>query len=154
MLFAYANPICVALTVGMRSSFVGAPLAAGRPAKDVTVRMPTAHTASSPVLRFFIVIPSRAEDGTIFRCHESPAARADRGGNNGHLRLRRRHGLARLAGNADRVRPRAAAGQPPAGGAVRGGLARSRRGPAAAVVGAATRGRFSRAAMGPLLSRQ
>src|SRR5258708_23254537 len=43
MLLAWGRAICVELTVGIRSSLVGPPLAAGRPANAVTVRTLAAH---------------------------------------------------------------------------------------------------------------
>ena len=74
-------------------------------------------------------------------------------GTTGHRRLRRRHGLARLPGNAARVRCQAAR-RFAAGGAVRGSVARSRGGPAPAAVGASHRGGLDAPAVGPLLPRQ
>src|SRR5215467_322106 len=62
MLFAYANAICDALTVGIRSSFVGSPSAAGRPANAVRITAEDAQIASV----VFMSHPP-AGDGTIFR---------------------------------------------------------------------------------------
>src|SRR5437588_3005523 len=62
MLLAYANAICVALTVGMRSSFVGSPSASGRPAIAIAVIATTAHE----MLMIFMQSSSKGGDGTIF----------------------------------------------------------------------------------------
>src|SRR5262245_58526888 len=56
MLLAYAKAICVALTGGIRRSFVGVPLAAGRPANATAISVPAAHPASSILLFLLMAI--------------------------------------------------------------------------------------------------
>src|SRR5215831_11611278 len=65
MLLAYAKAIWDALTVGIRSSFVGSPSAAGRPAKAVTTTTATAPPIAST--RVFMAKPPSptGRDGTI-----------------------------------------------------------------------------------------